>query len=295
MEHVLASVMERSKLIYDVGMNNGNDTAFYLSRGFRVVAIEADPTLVAAAATRFRDALEQRHLILLNVAISDSPGEATFWICDGNSEWNSFSPSLAARNGSPHHPIIVPTRTFESIIEEHGDPYYVKIDIEGHDVHCLRDLGRSQSRLPQFLSWESDPAPDRGLSSEVSPLLQLAHDIGFNRFKLIDQATYLPLPSQWSVVKVSDSVVWRLLHAANQPSLHGARPLLRHLTHRAKLGRRFEWDFDMGASGPWGDEMPGSWMTFEAAVEAHRRATREHFAGKHRPDHSFWCDWHATS
>jgi hypothetical protein len=33
-------------LIYDVGMNDGNDTAYYLSRGFRVVAIEANPVLV---------------------------------------------------------------------------------------------------------------------------------------------------------------------------------------------------------------------------------------------------------
>jgi hypothetical protein len=30
-------------LIYDVGMNNGDDTAYYLRRGFRVVAIEPNP------------------------------------------------------------------------------------------------------------------------------------------------------------------------------------------------------------------------------------------------------------
>ena len=28
-------------LIYDVGMNNGDDTAYYLHKGFRVVAVEA--------------------------------------------------------------------------------------------------------------------------------------------------------------------------------------------------------------------------------------------------------------
>ena len=36
-------------LIYDVGMNNGDDTAYYLSLGFRTVAIEADPELVEQA------------------------------------------------------------------------------------------------------------------------------------------------------------------------------------------------------------------------------------------------------
>lgn len=47
------------KLIYDVGMNNGDDTAYYLWRGFRVVAIEATPELVATAANRFRCEMKQ--------------------------------------------------------------------------------------------------------------------------------------------------------------------------------------------------------------------------------------------
>ena len=32
-------------LIYDVGMNNGDDTAYYLRRGFRVIAIEPNPPI----------------------------------------------------------------------------------------------------------------------------------------------------------------------------------------------------------------------------------------------------------
>ena len=35
-------------LIYDIGMNNGDDTAFYLIRGYRVLAIEANPELAEA-------------------------------------------------------------------------------------------------------------------------------------------------------------------------------------------------------------------------------------------------------
>ena len=34
-----------SKVIFDLGMHNGDDTAFYLSRGFNVVALEANPAL----------------------------------------------------------------------------------------------------------------------------------------------------------------------------------------------------------------------------------------------------------
>jgi len=288
--------VERDALIYDVGMHNGNDTAFYLARGFRVVAVEADPTLAAAGAQRFRDAVAKGRLSILNVAISEHSGEATFWICDQNSEWNSFDETVAGRDGAPHHPIQVPTKTFASIVAEYDDPHYVKIDIEGHDVQCLRDLGTlSPRRLPKYVSWESDPAPDHGRSAEVSPLLRLANQVGFSRFKLIDQATYWPLPTALSLGKIADVVVWRLLRAANRPPLRPVRPLIRKLTKRAQLGQQYGWEFAMGASGPWGDEMPGKWLTFAEAVDAHRLATREHFASNNRADHTFWCDWHAAS
>ena len=35
----------RKGLIFDIGMNNGNDTDFYLAKGFHVVAVEANPFL----------------------------------------------------------------------------------------------------------------------------------------------------------------------------------------------------------------------------------------------------------
>ncbi len=42
-----------SRFIIDLGMNNGDDTAFYLAKGYNVVAVEANPHLVAAARVRF--------------------------------------------------------------------------------------------------------------------------------------------------------------------------------------------------------------------------------------------------
>ncbi|TIL80880.1 MAG: FkbM family methyltransferase, partial [Mesorhizobium sp.] len=48
----------QADLVYDVGMNNGDDTAYYLHRGFRVVAIEADPDLCNGAVSRFGKELE---------------------------------------------------------------------------------------------------------------------------------------------------------------------------------------------------------------------------------------------
>jgi hypothetical protein len=49
-----------SKLIYDVGMNNGDDTAYYLWCGFRVIAIEVNPELAADVAQRFAHQIKHR-------------------------------------------------------------------------------------------------------------------------------------------------------------------------------------------------------------------------------------------
>ena len=42
-----------SNLIYDVGLHEGQDTAYYLWKGFRVLAVEANPELTQAAQSKF--------------------------------------------------------------------------------------------------------------------------------------------------------------------------------------------------------------------------------------------------
>lgn len=59
-------------------MHTGEDTARYLELGFDVVAVEANPDLVDAASTTFSDALETGQLKIVNAAISDARGTASF-------------------------------------------------------------------------------------------------------------------------------------------------------------------------------------------------------------------------
>lgn len=48
-------------LIFDIGMHNGDDSDYYLKKGFRVIAIEANPTLCALGAARFKEAYNLQH------------------------------------------------------------------------------------------------------------------------------------------------------------------------------------------------------------------------------------------
>src|SRR5579863_9088502 len=54
------------KLVVDLGMNDGSDTLFYLKKGFNVVAVEANPTLVKRASRRFARFVAANTLHVLN-------------------------------------------------------------------------------------------------------------------------------------------------------------------------------------------------------------------------------------
>jgi hypothetical protein len=63
-----------SELTYDVGIHDRSDTALCLFRGFRVVAIEANPVLVERATVRFAPAEKAGRLTILGVGMDPRLG-----------------------------------------------------------------------------------------------------------------------------------------------------------------------------------------------------------------------------
>ncbi|QOV21341.1 class I SAM-dependent methyltransferase [Anabaenopsis elenkinii] len=74
-------------LIIDVGVHLGEDTEYYLKKGFRVVGIEADPQLYQTTKKRLQSYINDGQLQLLNVAIAAQDGDITFYTNLNNSEW----------------------------------------------------------------------------------------------------------------------------------------------------------------------------------------------------------------
>ena len=62
-------VMEKD-LVYDVGLHKGEDTEYYLKKGFRVIAIEANPQLISECKARFREAIALGRLQIVEGAIA---------------------------------------------------------------------------------------------------------------------------------------------------------------------------------------------------------------------------------
>lgn len=177
------------RLIFDFGMNNGDDTEYYLAKDYDVVAVEANPYLCEVASKRFSDAISSGRLTILNAAITDSIKDCVFYVNAENHHWSSLDINWAARNSTSVTPCSVKGTTLLHIIENYGCPYFLKIDIEGGDMTVLHQL-LDNNLAPQFLSIE-----DCRFGFEY---IELLHKIGYRRFKLSNQAR-VPLIEDLSI------------------------------------------------------------------------------------------------
>ena len=164
-------------------MHNGDDTDFYLRKGFKVLAVEAAPQHVERANARFRAAIEADRLTILNVAVADFEGEIEFFLSEEDG-WASTRADMADKGlGFGQQRIVVPCTTLDKILVGYPTPYFIKIDIEGRDRDCIESLRRLPEK-PKFVSFEADLA-DPG---QATAMLSMLASYGYKRFKLVNQA-----------------------------------------------------------------------------------------------------------
>lgn len=229
----------QADLIFDVGVNDGVDSAYYLTKSRRVIGVEASPPACERLQRRFASEIAEGRYTLLNVGIARDRGEMPFWVCDDHPDWSSFSQEIASRQGSRHHPVTVPTCSFADVIAEHGVPTFAKIDIEGHDRLCLEAL--TPDTAPPYISVE--------LSHADGSLVDLLAELGYRDFKIVSQTSFAPV----------STLLTRALYA-----LSGRSRVTRRLHSFDRRCRGAagdgDWKFAMGSSGPFGPTAPGRWV-----------------------------------
>jgi FkbM family methyltransferase len=233
-------ITKHADLIYDVGMHKGEDTDYYLKKGFRVVAFEADPGLAADCRARFAEAIADQRLTLVEGAIVDpdthgSEPTIKFYRNLDYSVWGTVNPDWASRNENlrtRNEIIEVRAIRFSECLREYGIPYYMKIDIEGVDTVCLKALQEFEAR-PDYVSIESEKVDFNKLRGEFGLLERL----GYDSYKLVQQVT---IPRQQEPADSREG--------------------------RGSIGYRFQ----AGASGLFGKDIPGSWASQSLALLRYR-------------------------
>jgi len=275
-------VSETPKLVFDVGMHVGEDAEFYLSRGCRVVGVEANPEVLPLLQKKFCCELKAGRLHIINKAIAREAGTAQLAVVEERLFHSTMCPAFIERSrnlGFKMHFVEVPTIPLEEILNEFGTPYYLKIDIEGMDMACVKALHHVAQR-PKYVSFES--SVHNAAANFEERFSELAHlwVLGYDHFKYVDQASLCNLENT-------------LLQAEGPP---------------------LRYTYRKDSSGPFGEETPGEWCEIGAALSEMRGhiriqntiglgnpysqrvwskvGRRVRRVAKHLPSHS-WYDLHA--
>jgi FkbM family methyltransferase len=235
-------------LVYDVGLHKGEDTEFYLKKGYQVVAFEANPSLAEFCSGRFTQQIRsgQLHIVQGAIAPPTSTGKVKFYLNNRVSVWGTIDQAWVARNaarGCDSTEIEVDQINIVEVFEKFGIPFYLKIDIEGADGLVLPAL-RSFEDRPQFISIEANTVDTSALTQD----LEILRDLGYKQFQLVPQQDIGGTLVDTSTVR-------------GEPIVHV---------------------FADGASGVFGDELPGVWIDRDAVVASFS------------PPFNGWQDIHAS-
>jgi FkbM family methyltransferase len=254
-----------SLTVFDVGMNNGDDSAHYLSKGFKVIAVEANPILVQRARLRFQAEITSGQMVIEPFGIRDHPGRAPFWINEERDVFSSFDRMRASRGGTHCRSVDVECVTFDTLLKKYGVPYYLKLDVEGAEPHCLTSL--RSTGLPRYISVEA----------ESLEYLLLLWQLGYRQFKVVDQ----------------------MRHNSRFPDFTNDNAFSRLAKRMCSYADRFKnrairIPFPRGCSGPFGEDTSGSWQPLE---EVAYNWLHLHFGHHDRGNLSAgsWYDFHAKA
>jgi FkbM family methyltransferase len=217
---------ETVPIVYDVGMNFGDDSEYYLAKGYAVVGIDANPAACAHCEERFSDEIRQGRMTVVNMGVADRAGSLAFHVNRAKHRISTFLPERFADEEwvvQEWDVLDIPVEPLSLLIARFGSPHFIKIDVEFFDQTVLKDLLRNDVR-PPFISAE-------------------AHDIdvfcalvcmGYQRFQLTPGATVSE--------RYGDATIARI------------------------EGTRIPHAFPFDSSGPFGEDLPGDWLDKNEAL-----------------------------
>jgi FkbM family methyltransferase len=152
MDRLYAGFVKPGDLVFDAGAHVGDRIAAFRRLGARVVAIEPQPALVRILKLLYgRDSA----VVIEPVALGEAAGTVELKLNIDNPTVSTASDDfVAAAQGAPgwHGQAwtgraMVAMTTLDAMVARHGQPAFVKIDVEGFEAQVLAGLTRPVAAL----------------------------------------------------------------------------------------------------------------------------------------------------
>ena len=172
-----SSFIKPNDLCFDVGANMGNRVRPLLDIGARIVAVEPQKTCQKYLKYKYGNSIT-----IVGNGLAETECIRDFYISNSN-VLSSFSDewikSLKGRfkSNTWERKVKVEMTTIDKLIEKHGKPVFIKIDVEGYELNVLKGL----TRPIKMLSFEyAVPEQTKNVIACIEQINQINAKIVFN-------------------------------------------------------------------------------------------------------------------
>lgn len=143
--------LKNGVLVFDVGANTGNRVEVFLALGAAVIAVEPQEFCRKVLKAKFG-----KKITVVPFGLGEVEEEKTMYISNSNTissfskEWIDEVKKDRFKNEEWNKTETIRLTTLDKLIEKHGKPHFIKIDVEGFELQVLKGL----SQVVQTISFE---------------------------------------------------------------------------------------------------------------------------------------------
>lgn len=194
-------------LLFDIGANAGGATAVGLSKGYKVIALDAAPRIYQ---TLVKNYIYNPNVIPLRYAVSDADYKTvefyetvdTDALSTLNLEW--LTSETMPYNGFKYRVVNATTITVDTLAQIYGEPDLIKIDVEGAEWNVLRGMTKHHGTLA--LEWTLQTL------AEHEKQLDYLYTLGYKEYAPQYIVEHLEEPTEWVSLESDNSgklIAWQ--------------------------------------------------------------------------------------